>query len=45
MPEELNIFNPSGEQEERAEYQIDEPLDLRPDLTLLGIEEVDKGVC
>ena len=45
MPEELNIFNPSGEQEERAEYQIDEPLDLRPDLTQLGIEEVDKGVC
>lgn len=45
MPEELNIFNPSGEQEERAEYVIDEPLDLRPDLTQLGIEEVDKGVC
>lgn len=46
MPEpELDIFNPSGEQEERAEYQIDEPLDLRPDLTQLGIEEVDKGVC
>lgn len=41
----LDIFNPSGEQEERAEYQIDEPLDLRPDLTQLGIEEVDKGVC
>jgi hypothetical protein len=45
MPEELNIFNPNGEREERAEYVIDEPLDLRPDLTQLGIEEVDKGVC
>lgn len=41
----INVFNPSGEQEERAEYVIDEPLDLRPDLTLIGIEEVDKGVC
>ena len=41
----LDIFNPSGEQEERAEYVIDEPLDLRPDLTLIGLEEVDKGVC
>jgi len=40
-----NIFNPGGEQDERAEYVIDEPLDLRPDLTLIGIEEVDKGVC
>lgn len=31
--------------DERAEYQIDEPLDLRPDLSEIGIEEVDKGVC
>lgn len=46
MPsDELNIFNIDGEQDERAEYVIDEPLDLRPDLTLIGIEEVDKGVC
>lgn len=46
MPEpELDIFNPSGEQQDVAEYVIDEPLDLRPDLTQLGIEEVDKGVC
>ena len=44
-PELTNVFNPSGELEERAEYVIDEPLDLRPDLTQLGIEEVDKGVC
>jgi hypothetical protein len=27
------------------EYQIDEPIDLRADLSSLGIEEVDKGVC
>lgn len=25
--------------------QIDEPVDLRPDLTALGIDEVEKGVC
>jgi len=31
--------------DERAEYVIDEPLDLRPDLSEIGIEEVDKGVC
>lgn len=31
--------------DERPEYTIDEPLDLRPDLSQIGIEEVDKGVC
>jgi hypothetical protein len=31
--------------DERAEYVIDEPIDLRADLASLGIEEVDKGVC
>lgn len=31
--------------EDRAEYQIDEAIDLRPDLTEIGIEEVEKGVC
>lgn len=25
--------------------QVDAPIDLRPDLSVLGIEEVDKGVC
>lgn len=25
--------------------QVDEPIDLRPDLSLIGIEEVDRGVC
>jgi hypothetical protein len=37
--------NGKPEDGERAEYQIDEPLDLRPDLSALGLEEVDKGVC
>lgn len=39
----VDLFN-NGE-DERAEYVIDEPLDLRPDLSLIGLEEVDKGVC
>ena len=32
-------------QELTPEYQIDEPIDLRADLSSLGIEEVEKGVC
>lgn len=28
-----------------AEYAIDDPLDMRVDLSQYGIEEVDKGVC
>jgi len=39
------MFEDNNKQEERSEYQIEEPLDLRPDLSLLGIEEADKGVC
>jgi hypothetical protein len=35
----------SDKPDARAEYQIDEPVDLRPDLSVLGIEEADKGVC
>jgi hypothetical protein len=44
MNDSLTPFS-SSDEEERSEYQIDEPLDLRPDLSTLGIEEVDKGVC
>jgi hypothetical protein len=35
----------TSNEEDRAEYQIDEPVDLRPDLSTLGIEEAEKGVC
>lgn len=35
----------SDSPEARSEYQIDEPVDLRPDLSVLGIDEADKGVC
>ena len=30
---------------ERPEIQIDDPINIRPDLGLIGIEEVEKGVC
>lgn len=39
------MFEDANNSGELAEYTIDEPLDLRPDLSVLGIEEVDKGVC
>jgi hypothetical protein len=32
-------------EEEEARVQIDEPIDLRPDLSLLGIIEHERGVC
>ena len=35
----------SSPKDETPEYQIDEPIDLRADLSELGIEEVEKGVC
>jgi len=30
---------------EKAEVQIDTPINLRPDLSLHGIEETDRGIC
>lgn len=44
MTSNLDFFN-NGEDEQRAEYQIEEPIDLRPDLSAIGLEEVEKGVC
>jgi len=35
----------SAEPPERPEIQIDEPVNLRPDLSELGIEEVERGIC
>ena len=32
-------------QVEAPDVQIDEPINLRPDLSLLGIQESDRGVC
>ena len=33
------------EEESSGELQLDAPIDLRPDLSALGIEETDRGVC
>ena len=43
MTDSVDYFDTG--KDEVAEYVIDEPLDLRADLSSLGIEEVDKGVC
>ena len=32
----------TSDEEIRPEYQIDEPVDLRPDLSTLGIEEAER---
>jgi len=40
----IELFG-SPEDEDSGEHQVDTPIDLRPDLSVLGIEEVDKGVC
>lgn len=39
------LFTTSNEEEDNGQHQVDEPIDLRPDLSLLGIEEIDKGIC
>jgi hypothetical protein len=40
---DLNIFG--DPQEETAIVEIDEPINLRPDLSTYGIIEVERGVC
>ena len=32
-------------EEDKPEVQVDTPIDLRPDLSVYGIDEVDKGIC
>jgi hypothetical protein len=38
------VFDPESTPE-RPELQVDSPINIRPDLTALGIEEVEKGIC
>lgn len=38
------VFEPERPAE-RPEIQIDDPINIRPDLGLIGIEEVEKGIC
>ena len=35
----------SGPEAEKPIIEIDQPLNLRPDLSELGIEESERGVC
>jgi hypothetical protein len=41
--EDTNPF--SAPEIEKPDVRIDEPINLRPDLSLLGIQESDRGVC
>lgn len=45
---EITIVDFSGEEDpvgERPEVQVDEPVNLRPNLSDLGIDEVERGIC
>jgi hypothetical protein len=41
---ELIIFDDGEQDEENGEPALETPVDLRPDLTVLGLQEVEKGV-
>ena len=45
MTSGTELFSTSNEDEDSGQHQVDEPIDLRPDLSSLGIEEVDRGIC
>lgn len=46
MSEEEKELVPFGEvREEKPIIEIDEPVNIRPDLSQLGIDEVERGVC
>lgn len=40
----VNLLDGEPEEEEQPEPAVDTPYDLRPDLTLLGLQEHDRGV-
>jgi hypothetical protein len=39
------VFEDSTPEPEKPEVQIDEPVNMRPNLSDLGIEEVERGIC
>lgn len=39
------VFEDSTPEPEKPEVQIDEPVNMRPNLADLGIEEVERGIC
>ena len=46
MSEEITTVDIFAKPElEKPEVQIDTPINLRPDLSIHGIEEVDRGIC
>ena len=44
MSTELEFFG-DPQEEEKPVIEIDEPVNLRPDLSALGINEVERGIC
>ena len=41
----LSLFDDTPEEEEKPEIHVDEPVNLRPILSDLGIIEVERGIC
>lgn len=39
------VFEGSSPEPEKPEVQIDEPINMRPNLADLGIDEVERGIC
>jgi hypothetical protein len=45
MSTEINLFGDHTPDEEKPVIEIDEPVNLRPQLSELGINEVERGIC
>jgi hypothetical protein len=45
MSTEINLFGDHTPEEEKPVIEIDEPVNLRPQLSELGINEVERGIC
>lgn len=45
MSTEINLFGDQNPAEEKPIIEIDEPVNLRPNLSELGINEVERGIC
>jgi hypothetical protein len=45
MSDSLDLTSAFGAKDEIPDVQVDTPTNLRPDLSVYGIEETDKGIC
>jgi len=45
MPNSELVFEDPNSDPEKPEIQLESPINLRPDLSALGIDEVERGVC